>query len=98
YADAKAVAAEADRQILSLYRLYPSNYLAVEHLGAETGVDISGWREQFEAAVLAEEQTRFAQRLAACPADQRQWWLRQYANPVISRQQVSDQSGDQAQA
>lgn len=98
YADAKAVAAEADRQILGLYRLYPSNYLAMEQLEPVPGVDISGWREQFEAAVLAEEQARFSQRLAACPADQRQWWLRQYANPVISRQRVSDQTGDQAQA
>lgn len=98
YADAKAVAAEADRQILGLYRLYPSNYLAMEQLEPAPGVDISGWREQFEAAVLAEEQARFSQRLAACPADQRQWWLRQYANPVISRQRVSDQAGDQAQA
>ena len=85
YTDARAVASETDRQILGLYRLYPSNYLAMEQLpDAPAEVDISGWREQFEPAMLAEEQQRFDQRLAACPQEQRLWWLRQYANPVIS--------------
>ena len=98
YADARAVASETDRQILGLYRLYPSNYLAVEKLpDVPAEVDISGWREQFEPAMLAEEQQRFDQRLAACPQEQRLWWLRQYANPVISRQKVSDQRGRNAQ-
>lgn len=98
YADAKAVAAETDRQILGLYRLYPSNYLAVEQLPeAQSQVDIAGWRDQFDPATLAEEQQRFDQRLAACPAEQRQWWLRQYANPVISRQGVSHQRGGDTQ-
>src|SRR5690606_39379489 len=47
YADARAVAAEADRQILGLYRRYPSNYLAVEQLGSEfAAVNISGWRRE----------------------------------------------------
>lgn len=98
YADAKAVAAETDRQILGLYRLYPSNYLAVEQLPeAQSQVDIAGWRDQFDPATLAEEQQRFDQRLAACPAEQRQWWLRQYANSVISRQGVSHQRGGDTQ-
>src|SRR5690606_755602 len=98
YADAKAVAAEADRQILGLYRLYASNYLALEQLQAEyPAVNIEGWRGQFDAATLALEEKRFADRLAACPLDQRPWWLRQYAKPVISRQWVSDQPGSQGQ-
>lgn len=98
YADAKSVAAETDRQILGLYRLYPSNYLAVEQLSELLPqVDISGWREQFEQTLLAEEQQRFDQRLAACPHPHRQWWLRQYANPVISRLGVSHQPGSEAQ-
>lgn len=98
YPDARAVASETDRQILGLYRLYPSNYLALEQLtDAPAEVDIAGWREQFEPAMLAEEQQRFDLRLAACPREQRLWWLRQYANPVISRQTVSDQEGRTAQ-
>lgn len=98
YVDARAVAAEADRQILGLYRLYPSNYLAVEQLpDVPADVDISGWRAQFDADMLAAEQQRFDERLAACPQQQRLWWLRQYANPVISRQTVSDQQGTDTQ-
>ncbi|MGN5519473.1 1-acyl-sn-glycerol-3-phosphate acyltransferase [Halopseudomonas sp. Lyrl_26] len=97
YADARAVAAEADRQILGLYRLYPSNYLAVEQLGSEFAeVNICGWREQFAPEVLSEEQQRFEGRLAQCPAEQRLWWLRQYANPVLSRQ-MSELRGSDAQ-
>lgn len=97
YADARAVAAEADRQILGLYRLYPSNYLAVEQLGSEFAeVNIRGWREQFAPEVLSEEQQRFEERLAQCPAEQRLWWLRQYANPVLSRQ-MSELRGSDAQ-
>lgn len=98
YADAKAVAAEVDRQILGLYRLYPSNYLAAERLPeVAEQVDISNWRDQFDRTMLAEEQQRFEQRLAACPQEQRQWWLYQYANPVLSRQQVSGQSSNDRQ-
>ena len=98
HVDAKSVAAEADRQILGLYRLYPSNYLAMEQLLSEQPeVDISGWRDQFEAAMLAAEEKRFAERLAGCPPDQRVWWLRQYANPVASRQLVSEQTGCERQ-
>ncbi len=92
YADAKAVAAETDRQILSLYQLYPSNYLAMQELQPDT--DLGNWREQFDASMLRVEQQRFSERLAACPVVQRDWWLRQYANPVISRLGLSDQSGD----
>src|SRR5690606_32565936 len=97
YADARAVAAAADRQSLGLYRLYPSNYLAVEQLGSEfAAVDIGGSREQFAPEVLSAEQQRFEERLAQCPAEQRLWWLRQYANPVLSRQ-VSELRGSDAQ-
>ena len=96
YADAKAVAAETDRQILGLYRLYPSNYLAMQQL--QPDVDLGDWREQFAAAVLNAEQQRFSERFAACPVEQREWWLRQYANPVISRLALSGQSEDTASA
>ena len=95
YADAKAVATEVDRQILGLYRLYPSNYLAAERLPeVAEQVDISGWRDQFDKGMLADEQQRFEQRLASCAQAQQRWWLYQYANPVISRQQVLPRNPD----
>ncbi|WP_150302965.1 1-acyl-sn-glycerol-3-phosphate acyltransferase [Pseudomonas saliphila] len=85
YADARAVAREADRSILLSYRLYPSNYLAFEHIPDLPGLAVGDWRKQFDAQQLAEEQARFDQRLAQCPEEYRSWWLAQYANPVISK-------------
>ena len=96
YADARAVAEEADRQILSQYRLYASNYLAMERMGQPQAKAVEGWRQHFGAEVLREEQARFEQRLAACPEAQRPYWLMQYGNPVISRQRFSDLGADQA--
>tara|TARA_R110001592_G_scaffold4318_6_gene24241 strand:+ start:12185 stop:13366 length:1182 start_codon:yes stop_codon:yes gene_type:complete len=89
FPDAKAVAREADRQILLNYRLQPSNYLAVEQLGDEQArlagsAIIESWRSRFEPEQLAAEQARFDQRLGDCPAAEREGWLLQYANPVVS--------------
>lgn len=84
-ADAKQAAREVDRQILSSYRLYASNYLAFERVLTSPGVAVADWREQFDPDELAQEQARFEERLAACPEAERPYWLLQYANPVISR-------------
>ncbi|MFN3580020.1 MAG: 1-acyl-sn-glycerol-3-phosphate acyltransferase [Pseudomonas sp.] len=94
--DAKAVAREADRQILGNYRLYPSNYLAFEQLPDAPKLQLGDWRENFTAEVLHAEQQRFEQRLAACPAQEQAMWLLQYANPVISRARVLEAGADQA--
>ncbi|WP_093397305.1 1-acyl-sn-glycerol-3-phosphate acyltransferase [Halopseudomonas xinjiangensis] len=99
FADAKAVAREADRRILTSYRLFASNYLAFENLDDTPELPIGDWRATFDADILAAEQARFDQRLASCSADQRPYWLMQYANPVISqfRQRlVSEVGADQA--
>ena len=102
-ADAKAVAKEVDRQILSNYRLYPSNFLAFENLPQApelpepARLEISRWREEVDSATLKIEEQRFQQRLAACPEAQRPWLLLQYANPVISRARALELSAEQAQ-
>ncbi|MBL4832925.1 MAG: 1-acyl-sn-glycerol-3-phosphate acyltransferase [Pseudomonas sp.] len=89
YPDARAVAREADRQILQNYKLQPSNYMAVERLPealAAPGVadSIKHWRARFDSALLACEKARFESRLAGCSEEAQHWWLLQYANPVIS--------------
>lgn len=84
FTDARAVAAEVDRQVLGNYRLYPSNWLAFEHLPELPSLKLPDWRSQWSAAELAAELERFRQRLQACPENLRRWWLLQYANPVIS--------------
>ncbi|NLW05787.1 MAG: glycerol acyltransferase, partial [Pseudomonadaceae bacterium] len=73
-ADADAVAAEVDKQIRQLYKLYPSNYLALEALNEAEDLTIP----TFDARTKAE----FTQRLATCPEAYKEQWLRLYANPV----------------
>lgn len=99
YADARIVAREADRRILTSYRLFVSNYLAFEQMDDAPELPLGDWRSAFPAEVVATEQTRFAQRLQSCPLEQRPYWLMQYANPVISqfRQRIVSEAGaDQA--
>ena len=87
YADAKAVARAVDKQILTNYRLSPSNYLAIEQQG-QIPAQVAAWRNDFTPTEVAAEEQRFKTRLAACPSDQRAYWLLQYANPVHSRLRV----------
>ncbi len=73
-----AVAAEIDRQVLDGYHLFPSHYLALEALGeAPELVDLS--------EVTDADRIRFQARLQQVPAELRDWWLAQYANPVLNK-------------
>jgi hypothetical protein len=72
------VAAEIDRQVLEGYHLFPSHYLALEMIGdAPELVDL--------AEVTDADRQRFKARLSDVPAELREWWLAQYANPVRNR-------------
>ncbi len=74
FADADAVAAEVDRQIRQLYKLYPSNYLALETLHEMGDLRLPSFDTKTKAA--------FNERLATCPEAYKQQWLNIYANPV----------------
>lgn len=75
---AEAVAAEIDRQVLAGYHLFPSHYLALEALGdAPELVDLTG--------ITDADRARFRARLQQVPAELRDWWLAQYANPVRNK-------------
>lgn len=68
---------EIDRQVLSGYRLFPSHYLALEMLGQHPQLlDMSEVTEQ--------DRQRFNARYADVPDNLKNWWLHQYANPVIN--------------
>lgn len=70
-----AVAAEIDRQVLAGYHLFPSHYLALEALGDAP--------ELVEREAISDaDRARFQARLQQVPAELRDWWLAQYANPV----------------
>ncbi|SFX00776.1 1-acyl-sn-glycerol-3-phosphate acyltransferase [Marinospirillum alkaliphilum] len=74
FEDADAVAAAVDEQIRRLYRLFPSNYLALEALHQEGDFAIPSFDTEVRAA--------FNERLAACPEEYQAQWLAMYANPV----------------
>ncbi|NWN81979.1 MAG: 1-acyl-sn-glycerol-3-phosphate acyltransferase [Halomonas sp.] len=72
------VAAEIDRQVLEGYHLFPSHYLALETLGTAP--------ELVELGRISDaDRARFQARLAQVPAELRDWWLAQYANPVLNQ-------------
>lgn len=80
------VAREVDRQIHTLYHLYPSNYIAHELLCEHQGErKIPGWEQLFSGIDLDEKRDTFNERLNACASACRDWFLRIYANPVINR-------------
>lgn len=70
--------AEIDRQVLGGYRIFPSHQLALEASGlAPDLLDLS--------EVSDDERKRFRDRLDAVPPHLRDWWLAQYANPLLNR-------------
>ncbi|MHB0774317.1 1-acyl-sn-glycerol-3-phosphate acyltransferase [Halomonas sp. WWR20] len=74
----EAAAREIDRQVLEHYHQFPSHHLALQASGlAPDLVDLSQVREA--------DRTRFNARLASVPEHLRDWWLAQYANPVLNR-------------
>lgn len=76
--DPETVAAEIDRQVLSGYHLFPSHFLALEALGeAPDLLDLS--------EVSDADRARFQARLQQVPDDLRDFWLAQYANPVLHK-------------
>lgn len=72
------VADEIDRQVLKGYHTFPSHQLALEATGqAPELLDLSEVRDA--------DRERFTQRLNAVPTHLRDWWLAQYANPILNR-------------
>ncbi|WP_404418098.1 1-acyl-sn-glycerol-3-phosphate acyltransferase [Marinospirillum sp.] len=69
-----AAAKAVDEQIRRLYRLFPSNYLALEALDELGDIAVP----EFDTATRA----AFNEQLAACPQEYRKQWLTMYANPV----------------
>lgn len=82
YASTEEVAAEIDRQILTNYVSFPSNYLAAEQLGWSVSGTCGYPARPFDAADVALERSLFQQRMAQCPANCLPYWLAMYANPT----------------
>ncbi|MGE6659192.1 1-acyl-sn-glycerol-3-phosphate acyltransferase [Pseudomonas sp. NPDC077408] len=81
--DAKQLAADIDRQILTDYRLFPVNFLAHrmwEH--RDPALEIPELSELFSRAEIERAEAEWGKRLAACPSVQQPYLIQQYAMPV----------------
>ena len=84
--DAEAVAAAIDRQIIHNYRLYETNYHALEILLREGEVSSPVLKEIVaNRQIDSRSRDLFNRRLAAVDSKLRKVYLFGYANPVISR-------------
>jgi hypothetical protein len=89
FADTKVLAAELDRQIIAGYRLFPVHYLAYAQWGdKDATLQVPDAAQLFPAAELAKAQTEWAKRLAACPSEQQEYLIVQYANPVQNQYRI----------
>lgn len=85
FESADEVASELDRHILSNYHIYPSNYIALSLI--EDKVYRQLWvklKEKYEQIASDEKEAEFTHRLNQCPIEHRPYFLRMYANPLIS--------------
>ena len=87
YGDAEDVAGAIDRQIWDNYVLHPSNLIAYEELTGEAlplPVGMSG--EEFQSDKQLASKNKMLMRLEGLPPEQRDIFLRMYANPVFIKQ------------
>ncbi len=90
FADAAAVAAALDQQILANYVLFPSNCIAWQQLNDSVPAVLCGTAgEPFEPGKFAAEAEQFRQRIDAYPAEQRALVLAMYARPVSNKLNLS---------
>jgi 1-acyl-sn-glycerol-3-phosphate acyltransferase len=82
FADAEAVAAELDRQILKNYRLHATNYAAHELIAREKEYELS---RNLIIKDLDKVRDEFAKHIKQCPPESRDLLVAMYANPVINK-------------
>lgn len=90
FTDADEAAAEVDRQIIGMYRLWPTHCWAAQQLGIDLGaLGKQGLSpaEGSENIVPANDKAlaHLKARVAAATPEIRRWLLAQYANPVRSK-------------
>lgn len=79
------VADELDRNILSNYQVYPSNYIALSKIEEYAYRQV--WlqlKDKYAQIASLRKETEFAHRLDQCPVTHRPYFLKMYANPLLS--------------
>ena len=86
FADADAVAAAIDNQVLDLYVLHPTNFFAYQRLhGSLPSLPCGAERKAFDAKEYAHIEKIFTARIDAMPVQHRPYALAIYANPIVSK-------------
>ena len=86
FADADAVAAAIDRQVIERYVLHPTNFFAYQQLhGVLPALPCGADGAPFVPEQHREIGERFAERMAAMPEPHRPYALAIYANPIVSK-------------
>ncbi len=86
FADADAVAAAIDKQILDLYVLHPTNFFAYQRLhGSLPALPCGVEQKPFDVKEYAHIEKIFTDRINAMPAQHRPYALAIYANPIVSK-------------
>ncbi|WP_375741532.1 1-acyl-sn-glycerol-3-phosphate acyltransferase [Pseudomonas boanensis] len=87
--DAKQLAAEIDKQILSGYRLFPAHYLAYAMWDQkDPELKVPDASAVFPADELAAAKAEWQKRLSACSEEQRPFLVLQYATPVRNQYRI----------
>ncbi len=83
--NATEVAAAIDQQILTNYRLHPSNFFAWDLIKTEhPHIKVPDLHTLFPGADLKSQQERFMQRYHLIDDAHKPWFIAMYANPVIN--------------
>ena len=88
--DPEQLASLIDRQIITNYRLWDMNYLALERLEQDGVVSLSKLAGQAAAGLITSRaRKQFARRLQSVDDRLHRHWLFSYANPVLSKCQLA---------
>ncbi|WIO75656.1 1-acyl-sn-glycerol-3-phosphate acyltransferase [Porticoccaceae bacterium LTM1] len=91
---ADSVAEAIDRQVLKNYHQHPTNLIAYELLnGNDDRVDALKKVLDLSDEQWSEARVRFEARIAAMPAEHREYAIAIYANPVVSQLELLESKG-----
>ena len=88
--DVDELVAALDKAIIKNYILQPSNCIAYQELHGELpeGVLVTDLQTPYSEKSFVQEKQIFHKRLRDCDSAYREFFLKQYANPVISQQAI----------
>jgi hypothetical protein len=88
YENADAVATAMDDQIIKNYILHPSNFFAYEMLHGKMPEGVHSAKNMpFVAGEHQSKRKEFEMRLMQCPQEYRAYFLANYANAIVSKQE-----------